>query len=999
MRPVSWTPRVLWLVRAALLLASSGAVAAACSGGDDRPDEGLDIQAAGGAAGAGGEAQGGGEASSCDNGDSRECHVTIGEHNGVVTCYVGVEICVDGAWGACGDGTTYDLDLPEGTPWKSFSPPAQCQNNPCDPECKAFAEQPPGGSWDADGTAFLYGWPSGNPTGVPPAQLDKGRHIPCQTGEDCQMNSYCYDPLTGNCPHSECSIGVGMTPGCGSCVDRVCAQNPTCCAKPYGGASCAHSECTSGGALTSGCSSCATTVCAADPYCCQVSWDATCTQEAKMWCGATCNVCDGQTCAHDVCTTGAKLNKNCDTCVASVCASDPYCCATAWDGQCVSKAFYDLNCPSGGGTVACVHDPCSTGNKLQSGCANYVADVCAQKPACCGSFWDASCVTAFNALSPGGCPSSWPGSWTQSCVNAVDTVCGASCKSPPTDTGQCIGWNPGETDPTCAGIDLSIGWTCDGTIPVCNHGNSTAPAGITVMHIPADQGFFGGANPPANIAGKVTCQTQEPIAPGECVAVSCPGLSPYREIMVNPPPGGLTECYRGDNWGIYVPGTCGPPTCAGTAVKANLKPVNMFIAFDKSGSMQGARWNNSKAAFTAFFQDPQASGLNVALEFFGYSAFGTADGCYNNAAECGSPTKCANAYVPLGALTAQPAPADAQELKLVQSFNQAQLQPGGQTPALLAFQGCQQWAAGYSAGHPNEKQVCILVTDGEPNDCGAATGPFVTAAASGYASHGVLSYGIGIVGANPVILDAIAVAGHGQAYYVGNANMTQDLINALNAIKGQALSCDLPLPGGTYNPADATVSYQPGNGGSPVVLAQVASAASCGPSGGWYLDNPNNPTKITLCPVTCNTVKADLTGSVELYLPCPGNMHVTTYRELYEADCPDGLTPQWGYFAYDTTCPSNSRVTFTARTGSSQAEIAAATPVALATAQSTPTNTQICPMAPNGTCPVDLFVKLGLPEAHDQFLELIATLTPNSGNNAGPLVNNWEITYSCVAAE
>tara|TARA_R110002073_G_scaffold303128_6_gene471295 strand:- start:6662 stop:8218 length:1557 start_codon:yes stop_codon:yes gene_type:complete len=45
-------------------------------------------------------------------------------------------------------------------------------------------------------------------------------------------------------------------------------------------------------------------------------------------------------CAHDVCEEGGNLNAaDCsDTCVATVCEADDYCCSTAWDGICVGKA-------------------------------------------------------------------------------------------------------------------------------------------------------------------------------------------------------------------------------------------------------------------------------------------------------------------------------------------------------------------------------------------------------------------------------------------------------------------------------------------------------------------------------------------------------------------------------------------------------------------------------------------------------------------------------------
>ncbi len=47
-------------------------------------------------------------------------------------------------------------------------------------------------------------------------------------------------------------------------------------------------------------------------------------------------------CDHDVCQEGTKLGVNCDPCVVSVCAKDPYCCIKEWDYQC--KVDVDLYC-------------------------------------------------------------------------------------------------------------------------------------------------------------------------------------------------------------------------------------------------------------------------------------------------------------------------------------------------------------------------------------------------------------------------------------------------------------------------------------------------------------------------------------------------------------------------------------------------------------------------------------------------------------------------------
>jgi hypothetical protein len=38
----------------------------------------------------------------CATGDKRPCHITLGEHGGVTSCFVGVQFCVEGTWSQCG---------------------------------------------------------------------------------------------------------------------------------------------------------------------------------------------------------------------------------------------------------------------------------------------------------------------------------------------------------------------------------------------------------------------------------------------------------------------------------------------------------------------------------------------------------------------------------------------------------------------------------------------------------------------------------------------------------------------------------------------------------------------------------------------------------------------------------------------------------------------------------------------------------------------------------
>jgi hypothetical protein len=117
-----------------------------------------------------------------------------------------------------------------------------------------------------------------------------------------------------------------------------------------GTSSCAHPICASGGKLSSTCDPCATKVCASDSYCCATAWDNQCVGEVASICGQSCSApTDGgtDTCAHPVCASGAKLGKTCSPCAGMICASDPYCCSTKWDSQCTGEvaSICGQSCP------------------------------------------------------------------------------------------------------------------------------------------------------------------------------------------------------------------------------------------------------------------------------------------------------------------------------------------------------------------------------------------------------------------------------------------------------------------------------------------------------------------------------------------------------------------------------------------------------------------------------------------------------------------------------
>jgi hypothetical protein len=300
--------------------------------------------------------------------------------------------------------------------------------------------------------------------------------------------------------------------------------------------------------------------------------------------------------------------------------------------------------------------------------------------------------------------------------------------------------------------------------------------------------------------------------------------------------------------------------CGTESIEAELAPLTMFITFDKSGSMDdNDKWNDATNALKAFFGDPAAADLEVALRFFPQGA------CNEN--EC-NVAACATPQVDVGALTADPAPTDVHEQALVAAINGTG--PGGATPISAALEGGIQWSAQYLAQEPDHKVVVILVTDGEPNGCQENIGAIANIAAAGLAQD-VVTYTVGLQGSNEGQLTQIATAGGGSSFFIGSGNAEAELLAALQAIRGEALACEISVPEPTMGELDPTlvnVTYSPGGGGTPQTFGKVDGAAACGPSGGWYYDDPADPQTIILCPASCDTVTADAEGKIEVVLGC-----------------------------------------------------------------------------------------------------------------------------------
>lgn len=322
----------------------------------------------------------------------------------------------------------------------------------------------------------------------------------------------------------------------------------------------------------------------------------------------------------------------------------------------------------------------------------------------------------------------------------------------------------------------------------------------------------------------------------------------------------------GSLFGDGGPGTGGSliepdAACAKATTTAILVPVNMFLLFDKSGSMlDGGKWAAAKKALETFFADPQVAGLRVAVRFFPDT---TCD-----APECDIDA-CTEPQVKIGKLTSESAPEDAQEQAVLQAISGAF--PVGGTPMFAALAGAEQAASLHLAHNPSHRAAVVLVTDGEPNGCETDIAKIAALAEQAYKTFAVTTYVVGLDGANQTQLDTIAAAGQtGNAFFLTDGDVEGALLSAFHEIQGKGLACQFKLPTDEeVDPGLVNVLLVSKDTDEKTLIGGVAGPSDCnGDTLGWYYDSPSAPTSILLCPASCEKIEADDDAKLEVVFGC-----------------------------------------------------------------------------------------------------------------------------------
>lgn len=361
------------------------------------------------------------------------------------------------------------------------------------------------------------------------------------------------------------------------------------------------------------------------------------------------------------------------------------------------------------------------------------------------------------------------------------------------------------------------------------------------------------------------------------VVVACGGSD---ESVFGSGSGDGDKTIKGPNGEIDSSGTLGAPhstldACVSSTANAALEKVNLVFMYDRSGSMGDTqnsppfdptlKWQPVGAGMNAFFSDPRSATLSASLQFF---PLGT-DVASNCAAAYEAPK------VPLTTLT--------NAVPFTQAI--ATTSPKGGTPTLPALKGAIAYAKGVATQHPEEHAAVVLVTDGEPgfqingsfqpgcdnNDIAHVS---AEAAAAFKGSPSIPTYVIG-VGPSLSNLNQIASAGGTKSAFmvsVSDPSKTSTVFQqALDQIRGQVMSCDFVLPpppaGKQLDVQAVNVAFQAAGGPESI----LAYSSDCASGQGWRYDNITAPTRVQLCPATCDAARKDAKAKLTLAFGCRTN--------------------------------------------------------------------------------------------------------------------------------
>lgn len=304
--------------------------------------------------------------------------------------------------------------------------------------------------------------------------------------------------------------------------------------------------------------------------------------------------------------------------------------------------------------------------------------------------------------------------------------------------------------------------------------------------------------------------------------------------------------------------------CASDKRVGELVPLDVYVMLDRSGSMSSSRWSAVTNALKGFVDSDEAKGIGMGIGYFPVAPppfcasdadCGALGPCFfgdcMELAELCQPTDYQKPAVSIGVL-----PIHGSKIKASLDSTKA----SGGTPTQPALAGAYLYAKQRAKQNPSNTVVVVLATDGEPNECGSNTSGIASIAADALkTSPSVATFVIDVGDDAKSDLNVIAEAGGtDKAIDVSDSNATQEFLDALNKIRG-TVACEyrIPAPKDGKEADHDRVNVNVTADGKTETIGRVAAASECDPTkGGWYYDDPKNPSKILLCEKTCQLVKS-----------------------------------------------------------------------------------------------------------------------------------------------
>lgn len=275
------------------------------------------------------------------------------------------------------------------------------------------------------------------------------------------------------------------------------------------------------------------------------------------------------------------------------------------------------------------------------------------------------------------------------------------------------------------------------------------------------------------------------------------------------------------------------------------------------------KWDPVTAALESFFADSRSQGLEASLTLFPPDINkGTAPAVSVDMDEACEAT---SYETPVVVMSELPSGDFAAALAAVTPPNE------WGTPTAPALVGTTSQAATLLETDPEARVAIVLVTDGEPAQCSANNQLADAVNAAAAVADEVPLYVIG-VGSSLDNLNRIAEAGGtGEAFMVAidDPQQTRDaLLDHIEAIRGQTLSCELEVPpppeGSSFAKDRVRVTYTSALGDPE----EVPYSAHCAGAQGWQYDDIEDPKHIQLCAETCSAVTTNGSGSIDVQFTC-----------------------------------------------------------------------------------------------------------------------------------